>query len=139
MTAIISGILSAIALIFITILLNKYFTTRLIASASLTAIGFIYVGFALKNNPLPIMILEISMAILFFFLAIVGYRYRNALLGYGIMLHGVWDMLHHNGWFVNTDMPVYWPVFCLIIDFVYGFYILYAFRKMVPGTALNEQ
>ncbi len=120
----ITGIVVAVGLIFLTMALNKYFTTKLIAAAILIAIAFIYVGFALKDNTIPFMILEISIAIVFFFLAIIGYSYRASLLGYGIILHGIWDVLHHNSWFLNTDVPVYWPLFCLTIDLIYGIYIL---------------
>jgi len=126
----ISGVVIAVGLIFLTVILNKYFTTKLIAAAILVAIAFIYVGFALKDNSIPFILLEISMAIIFFFLAIVGYTKRNALLGYGIILHGIWDIFHHNGWFVSTDIPVYWPVFCLTIDLIYGVYLLYIFKKL---------
>jgi len=130
MIGIISGVVIAVGMIFLTVVLKKYFTTKLIAAAILVAIAFIYVGFALKDNSIPFILLEISMAIIFFFLAIVGYTKRNALLGYGIILHGLWDILHHNGWFISTDIPVYWPVFCLIIDFIYGVYLVYIFRKL---------
>ena len=134
MIEIISGMVVAVGLIFLTVILNKYFTTKLIAAAILVAIAFIYVGFALKNNSVPFIVLEISTAIALFFLALIGYTKRTALLAYGIILHGVWDIFHHNGWFVSTDIPVYWPVFCMTIDLIYGVYLLYIFKKL-PGWA----
>ena len=134
MIEIISGMVVAVGLIFLTVILNKYFTTKLIAAAILVAIAFIYVGFALKNNSVPFIVLEISTAIALFFLALIGYTKRTALLAYGIILHGVWDIFHHNGWFVSTDIPVYWPVFCMTIDLIYGVYLLYIFKKL-PGCA----
>ncbi len=134
MIEIISGMVVAVGLIFLTVILNKYFTTKLIAAAILVAIAFIYVGFALKNNSVPFIVLEISTAIALFFLALIGYTKRTALLAYGIILHGVWDIFHHNGWFVSTDIPVYWPVFCMTIDLIYGVYLFYIFKKL-PGWA----
>ncbi len=130
MLGIISGVFVAVILVFLTVILNKYVTTKLFAAGILIAIAFIYVGFALKDNPISLIILEISMAMMFFLLAIIGYTKRSSLLGYGIILHGVWDILHHNGWFVSTDIPVYWPVFCTIIDLIYGVYLLYIFKKL---------
>jgi len=130
MIEMISGLVVAAGLIFLTVVLNKYFTTRLIAAAILTAIGFIYVGFALKDNTIPFIILEVSMAIVFFFITIIGFTYKSSLLGYGIILHGVWDIFHHNGWFVSTNIPAYWPVFCITIDLIYGVYLLYIFKKL---------
>jgi hypothetical protein len=96
----------------------------------LIAIAFIYVGFALKDNPTPLIILEISMAVMLFFLAVIGYTQRQTLLCYGIIFHGIWSILHYNGWFVHTDVPVYWPVFCITIDLIYGFYLLYIFKRL---------
>jgi len=130
MIEMISGLVVAAGLIFLTVVLNKYFTTRLIAAAILTAIGFIYVGFALKDNTIPFIILEVSMAIVFFFITIIVFTYKSSLLGYGIILHGVWDIFHHNGWFVSTNIPAYWPVFCITIDLIYGVYLLYIFKKL---------
>lgn len=130
MIELISGLVTAVILIFLTVILNKYFTTKLIAAGILIAIAFIYVGFALKDNPTPLIILEISMSLMLFFLAVIGYTQSPALLGYGTVFHGIWDILHHNGWFVHTDVPVYWPVFCMTIDLVYGVYLLYIFKKL---------
>lgn len=132
MIEIISGVLVAVILIFLTVVLNKYFATKLIAAGILIAIAFIYVGFALKTNPTPLIILEISMALVLFFVAVIGYTQRPALLAYGIVFHGIWDILHHNGWFVHTQVPVYLPVFCMTIDLIYGMYLLYIFKKL-PG------
>lgn len=130
MIAFILGLMVSVAMIFITLLLNKYFTTKLIAAATLAAIAFIYVGFALKDNTILVMLLEISVAMLFFFLAIVGYTRRAPLLGYGVILHGIWDIFHHHGLMISTNIPFYWPVFCLTVDLVYGFYLLYIFKKL---------
>jgi hypothetical protein len=55
----ISGVIAAVVLIIVSLILNKYFTTKLIAATILVAIAFIYVGFALKDNALPNIILDI--------------------------------------------------------------------------------
>ena len=126
----IAALVVTIGLIILTLFLHKYFTTSLIASAILIAIAFIYVGFALKDNTIPYIILEISMAIILFFLAIVGASKRNGLAGYGILFHGMWDIFHHNGWFVDTNIPIYWPVFCFTIDLIYGLFLIHIFKKL---------
>ena len=129
MTEVIAGTLTAAVLVFATMMLNKYFSTRFVASVTLVAIAFIYAGFGLNNNDLPVAVLEISMAILFSLLAMIGYSGKSSLLGLGIILHGLWDILHHRGWFVNTHVPGYWPLFCLTTDIIYGAYLLYIFKK----------
>lgn len=129
MSEVMSGIVAAVLLIIITAYLNKYFTTRLLAAAILVAIAFIYVGFVLKGNSISLITLEILMAIMFFFLAMIGYKSKPQLLAIGIILHGTWDIFHHKGLIVSTDIPFYWPVFCMTIDVIYGIYLLFLLRK----------
>ena len=125
-----AGILVAVVLIIITLILNKYFTTRLLSATILVAIAFIYVGFALKDNTVPYIILEIVVAVLFYFIALVGYLRNSSLVAFGIIAHGVWDILHHNAWMVTTAIPTYWPSFCLTTDLLYGIYLLYILKKL---------
>ena len=109
--------------------LSKYFSNKLLAATILVAIAFIYVGFSLKNNPTSLIILEIAMALILYFVAIIGYVRNNSLIAYGIIFHGLWYFVHHNGYLINTDIPVYWPSFCSIIDVIDGVYFLVIFKK----------
>lgn len=129
MTETISGIVAAIVIIILSRVLVKYFTTRLFAATVLVAIAFIYVGFSLKNNPAELIMLESGVALVFYFMALTGYTRNNKLIAIGIILHGVWDILHHNKFLIGTDVPVYWPSFCLTIDLVDGLYFLFVFKK----------
>ena len=125
----ISGIVAAAVIIILSQMLSKYFTTKLIASTILVAIAFIYVGFSLKSNPVSLIVLEVLVALIFYFLAIIGYTRNNFLIGYGIILHGVWDIFHHKGFPVSTNIPDYWPSFCFIIDIIDGLYFLIIFKR----------
>jgi len=125
----ISGIIVAVAVIILTLLLSKWFTTKLIAATILVAIGFIYVGFSLKENPVSLIILEIGVALVFYFLAIIGYTRNNVLIAFGIILHGVWDIFHHKGLAVQTDIPGYWPTFCFVVDIIDGLFFLFLFKS----------
>jgi len=125
----ISGIITAIAIIFISQLLSKYFTTKFFAATILVAIAFIYVGYSLKGNNVSFIILECVVALIFYFLAMIGYTKNNLLIACGIILHGLWDISHHNGAFVKTDVPGYWPSFCLVVDIIDGIYFLFVFKK----------
>jgi len=120
----ISGIVAAAAIIILAQVLSRFFTIKLFATTVLVAIAFIYVGFSLKGNPVSSIILESGIAILLFFLAIIGYTVNESLIAYGIILHGIWDICHHNGVLINTDIPVYWPTFCFTIDIIDGLYFL---------------
>ena len=125
----ISGIVAAVAIIIITELLSKYFTKRLLATTILVAIAFIYVGFSLKDNPAGFIVLEVGIALMLYFLAIIGYTRNALLIAYGIILHGVWDIFHHEAILIKTDIPLYWPSFCFIIDIIDGLYFFFVFRN----------
>ena len=125
----IAGIIVAVLIIVLSEILSKYFPKKLIAATILVAIAFIYVGFSLKTNMVGFIILEVSVALFFYFLALTGYTRNESLIAYGIMLHGLWDIIHHQGLMVQTDIPVYWPSFCLVIDIISGFYFYKAFSR----------
>lgn len=110
-------------------MLAKYFTTKLIAATILVAIVFIYVGFSLKGNPVSMIILEVGVALIFYFLAIIGYTRNSLLIAYGIVLHGVWDIFHHKGILAGPDIPRYWPIFCFTVDIIDGLYFLFIFKR----------
>lgn len=129
MTETITGLIAAVVIIVLSRLLSKYFTLRLFTATILVAIAFIYVGFSLKSNPVSSIILECCIALVFYFMAIIGYTRNNYLIAIGIILHGVWDIFHHKGFLIVTDVPGYWPSFCLTIDLIDGIYFLFIFRK----------
>jgi hypothetical protein len=124
----ISGIITAIVIILLTRVLSKYFPAKLFAATILVAIAFIYVGFSLKENPLYWVILEVGVALGFYFLAIIGYTRNSLWIALGILLHGLWDIFHHKGLPVQTEIPGYWPTFCFIVDIIDGIYFLFLFK-----------
>ncbi len=129
MAEFIYGIIAALVIIAISKALKKYFTTSLMASTILIAIAFIYVGFSLKDNTVYTIALESSVALILYFVAIIGYTKKPILAAAGIIFHGVWDILHHNNLLVTTNMPVYWPSFCFIIDIIDGVYFCVIIKK----------
>ena len=122
------GIITAVICILLSQVLSEYFTTKLIAATILVAIAFIYVGFSLKENPISLIILEVGVALGFYFLAIIGYTRNILLIAYGILLHGVWDIFHHKGLPVQTGIPGCWPTFCFIVDVIDGLFFLFHFK-----------
>jgi hypothetical protein len=122
-----SGVITSIIIIILTRALSAFFSTRLIATTILVAIAFIYVGFSLQTNLISSIVLETSVALFFYFLALTGCMKNSLLIAYGIMLHGVWDVLHHKG-LVATSIPGYWPSFCLVVDVITGLYIFLVYK-----------
>ncbi|HET9432245.1 MAG TPA: DUF6010 family protein [Chitinophagaceae bacterium] len=123
------GVVTAVAIIIIAQGLSRYITIKLFATTNLVAIAFIYLGFSLKGNPVSSIILESGIALMFYFLALIGYTRNSLLIAYGIILHGAWDILHHNRILIGTDIPSYWPTFCLAIDIIDGLYFLIIFKR----------
>jgi hypothetical protein len=137
MVELISAIATTLLIIIITNLLSGLLSTRLIAATILCSIAFIYVGFSLKSNPVGLVILEVGVAIGFYLIAVIGYSKNPPLIAYGIVLHGIWDFLHHGASIVKTTVPEYWPLYCIIVDFLLGFYFLLSFREKNPGSGSN--
>ena len=131
------GIITAVVIIVISRMLSKYFTAKLMATTILVAIAFIYVGFSLKDNPVGFIVLEILVALLLFFAAIIGYTRNSLFIAYGIVFHGVWDIWHHNGFVIGTHIPGYWPPFCLVVDVIDGLYFLIIFKSQKNSAALD--
>ena len=133
MIQLLSAIATAVFVILITVLLSKHFSARLAAATILCSIAFIYVGFSLEGNPVSSIVLEVLVAVVFYLIAVIGYSKNNSLIAYGIVLHGIWDILHHKASFVKTDIPGYWPLYCLIVDFLLGVYFFSVFRGKNNG------
>ena len=137
MTEIISGVFAAVVIMIVSRILSGYFTFRLIAATILVAIAYIYVGFSLKGGSIIIIVIELVAAFVFYFIAIIGYTKNKQLIGYGIILHGLWDILHHNSSYLTTNIPAYWPSFCFIIDLLDGGFFLYILKERKPATPVR--
>src|SRR5690349_8225068 len=129
MIELLSAIATTASLILFTISLSRLFSARLAAANILCSIAFIYVGFSLKVNPVNSIILEVLVATVFYLIAVIGYSKNSSILAYGIILHGVWDILHHKASLIKTDIPHYWPLYCLMCDLLLGVYFLLVFRR----------
>ena len=128
MIQLLSAIITASIVIIFTVLLSKHFSAKLVAATILCSIAFIYVGFSLKGNTIGLVVLEVLIAVVFYLIAVIGYSKNNDLIAYGIVLHGIGDILHQNASLVKTDIPDYWPLYCLITDIICGVYFFIVFR-----------
>ena len=129
MFEILAAVVAASIVIMVTTLLSKHFSEKLIAASVLCSIAFIYVGFSLMGNSVNSIVLEVSVAVFFYFLAMIGYSKNNFLIAYGIVLHGIWDLLHQNGLLIKTNIPDYYPLFCLSVDVILGIYFFLLFSR----------
>lgn len=122
------GIVAALPIFFLAPLFKKYFSVKLLAATILIAIAFIYVGFALKEDSVCDIIIEVIAALVFYFIAVIGYTKKPQLIAFGILLHGLWDLTHHLISGLNAN-PDYWPIFCLTIDVIWSIYFYFLFKN----------
>ena len=134
MAQILSAVATAVGIIILNILLSKHFSAPLIAATILCSIAFIYVGFSLKGNTISSIVVEVLVAVVFYFIALIGYSKYNYLIAYGIVLHGIWDIFHHHALLIKTDIPSYWPVYCLVTDILTGLYFFIVFKAQKTTT-----
>ena len=88
----------------------------------LIVIATYYVLFACIAN--EAIVAEIFVASIFSILAILGGLRWQILLGIGICLHGVFDLMH--GYIINNPgVPIWWPAFCTSIDIVLGLWVIF--------------
>ena len=88
-------------------------------TVTLAVIGAIYVGFAFSDGRLPIVILELSFAMVLLVLALLGLWVAPALIAVGLVLHGLWDLAHRPRG-ITTKLPAWYPPFCAAYDFVFA-------------------
>ena len=92
---------------------------------ALAAIGAVYAGFGLVDGRTGVAALEVVVATAFVIVALVGLWLAPMLVGFGLVLHGVWDLVHgpHR---VTTRIPGWYPAFCAAYDFVFaGVFFVY--------------
>lgn len=71
---------------------------------------------------------EVIAALIFILVAIVGGLAYPALVGIGIICHGIFDYLHSN-FIDNSGVPVWWPAFCAGVDVILGIWVLWLTRQ----------
>lgn len=95
-------------------------------SVALAIIGAIYLGFAISDGRLSIMLLELSVGTGFVVLALLGLWLAPMFLALGLILHGFWDLAHRPRG-ITTKLPAWYPPFCAAYDFVFaGVFLLLA-------------
>ena len=128
MIEIITAMVTATIIIVVCSTLLKYISVKLLAATILCSIAFIYVGFALSDNITQNVIIEVSVALIFYSIAIIGYSKNSYLIAYGIMAHGIWDIFHPHLNSVQTAIPDYWALYCFVTDMILGIYFFLFFK-----------
>jgi len=78
-----------------------------------------YILFAVMGRSNPAVIWESLAAVLFFALAVAGFKKNLWWSVAALAGHGVFDFFHHL-LIQNPGVPVWWPGFCLSFDILAG-------------------
>lgn len=109
---------------------RSFYPTVLIVIAS-------YYGlFAVMGGSVRTVATEVVPMAAFFGLAVAGFKRSGWLVAIGLFGHAIFDFFH--GHFIdNPGVPIWWPGFCLSIDFTLGAFLsFYLFRSRKHGNAL---
>ena len=102
---------------------RSFYPTVLIVVASYYAL------FAVMGGSTRTIAAELVPMVLFIGLAVVGYQRSGWFVAFGLIGHAVFDCFHGHV-IENRGMPVWWPGFCLSIDFTLGgFLAAYLLRE----------
>lgn len=93
-------------------------------SALMVLIGSVYFGFAFKESRKTTRIIEISIATLFVSMGILGLWISPWILFTALLLHGIWDLLHHRT-NILAEIPRWYIPFCATYDWVMATYLYY--------------
>lgn len=100
--------------------------------ALLASFPFFYFIFALWVNDKDALKNEFLVALVFFAIVALYLRYRSMWTEYlliaGFFLHAFYD-LGHEMLFTNMGVPTWWGMFCGLVDFFIGVYLILHIKK----------
>ena len=122
------GLFFAITTILIHSLLTWHQQLELMSSL-MVLIGSVYFGFALKTHNKTASWIETMVAISFVIMGISGLWVSPWILAAALLLHGFWDLIHHNPSKLLASIPKWYVPFCATYDWIMGGYLIYIFLK----------
>ena len=122
MVELIAGIVLVIALIWVA-RSTAFEMDRSFYPVLLIVIALYYVLFAFQTFHVGSILFEVFVAILFSGLAIWGNHRSLIIVGFALIFHGIYDLLHGLVPF-STNTPEWWPLFCFGEDVVHGLWLI---------------
>lgn len=121
-TSILFGILIALGIAgFLEVFTS--FDKKLVASLTLVAISYIYVGFAVHEGAVLLYVILVNLV--FTFLAYYGYKKHFIYIVVGLILHGIWDVLYP---WLGAKTPEGYDLFCIVVDFLLAAYFYWRLK-----------
>lgn len=100
--------------------------SRPFAAVVLSVIAGAYLGFAFADGRLKAVSWEVGGCCAFALAALIGLVAWAPAIPVAILLHGVWDLVHHSH-AVGSRVPHWYPAFCGTVDIVLGGVLLVAY------------
>ncbi len=91
--------------------------SRLTIAITIAIIAGAYIGFGANDGRLWVLMTELVVAALFGVMALLGVLWSPFMFVVALFLHGVWDIIHHNGLF-GARVPRWYIPFCVVIDWI---------------------
>jgi hypothetical protein len=95
--------------------------TATVYALGLAAIAFVYIGFAVADGRVRIVVVECGVALAFVVVAAAGITGSAWLLVAGFLAHGVKDAWQQRRQYVSGTR--WWPPFCAAVDWVVALFI----------------
>ncbi|HYK71608.1 MAG TPA: DUF6010 family protein [Pseudoneobacillus sp.] len=86
----------------------------------------VYLGAALSDSRLNIILTETVVSIVIFACAYLGMVYSPFWVALGYLLHGTWDLFHHPK-LISIKIVKAFPPLCVVVDFSVAAFIFYYF------------
>jgi uncharacterized membrane protein HdeD (DUF308 family) len=107
---------------------TRFDEDRSFYSTILIIIASYYVLFAVLGGSRHALGWELVIGVVFSAVAIIGALVLPALVGIGIIAHGLFDLVH-DVLITNSGVPTWWPSFCGSIDVSLGLWVLLSTRS----------
>jgi uncharacterized membrane protein HdeD (DUF308 family) len=107
---------------------TRFDEDRSFYSTILIIIASYYVLFAVLGGSRQALGWELVIGVVFSAVAIIGALLLPALVGIGIIAHGLFDLVH-DVLITNSGVPTWWPSFCGSIDVLLGLWVLLSTRS----------
>ena len=108
-------------------------------SVVLISLPLIYMGFGIFSDSNEVILKELIYGLPFLFVGlgcfIFGFKGSGYIVAIFWLLHGAYD-LAHDKFFINSGVPVWYPVFCAAVDVVIGIYLLVIATK-IPNSNIK--
>ena len=96
----------------------------------LVVMAVVYIVFSLIDGRRNIILLEVSIAVVFLVIALIGLWVLPLAVGVGLIMHGLWDIVHHPK-AVTTKVPGWYPPLCAVYDFLLAG-VFFAYSSVIP-------